>query len=83
MLRRAAMVINSVDPKEGAEGTVVTLKGSGFARHVRNSCVVVGGMGACARAEPGSSDSELIGGSLRGRLGQGATAAGGSLLRVA
>ncbi len=59
MLRRPPVTITSVDPKEGAEGTVVTLRGSGFAMHARNNCIVVGGMGACARAEPGSSATEL------------------------
>jgi len=59
MLRHAPVTIKSVDPKEGYEGTIVTLKGSGFAEHVRNNCIVVGGMGACARAEPGGSDREL------------------------
>jgi len=59
MLDRPAIVVTSVDPLEGREGTVVTLRGSGFAAHVRNNCVVVGGMGACARAEPGGTPSEL------------------------
>lgn len=53
-------VITSVEPKEGAEGTLVTLKGSGFSPFVRNNCVVVGGMGACARAQEGSTATELI-----------------------
>lgn len=59
MLNRTPVTITAVDPKEGSEGTVVTLKGSGFAKHIRNNCIVVGGMGACARAEPGGSDTEL------------------------
>jgi len=59
MIDRKAVVITSVEPMHGHEGTLVTLKGSGFAAHVRNNCVVVGGMGACARAEPNSTSTEL------------------------
>jgi len=59
MIDRTPMVITSVEPMEGREGTVVTLKGSGFAPHVRNNCIVVGGMGACARAEPETTPNEL------------------------
>ena len=59
MLDRSPVAIKSVEPSEGAEGTIVTLRGSGFASHVRNNCVVMGGMGACARAQPGATDSEL------------------------
>ena len=59
MLDRTSVVIESIDPLEGAEGSIITLRGSGFASHVRNNCVVVGGMGACARAQPGATDSEL------------------------
>lgn len=59
MLNRPPVVITSVDPLHGYEGTIVTLKGSGFAPHVRNNCVVIGGMGACARAEPNSTPTEL------------------------
>lgn len=59
MISRSAVVIASVDPLEGQEGTIVTLRGSGFGDHIRNNCVVVGGMGACARAQPGSTPSEL------------------------
>ena len=58
-LRDEAPRIASIDRKEGKEGTILTLKGRGFAKHTRNNCIVVGGMGACARAEPGSSDSEI------------------------
>ncbi|MER6523149.1 IPT/TIG domain-containing protein [Streptomyces sp. NPDC001553] len=59
MLTRTAVTIESVEPLEGREGTIVTLRGTGFAPHIRNNCVVVGGMGACARPEPDSTDTEL------------------------
>lgn len=61
MLDRNAAIITSVTPMEGQEGTIVTLVGSGFDAYnpVRNNCVVVGGMGACARALPGSTPTEL------------------------
>lgn len=59
MIDREAAVIRSVEPTQGQEGTVVTLSGSGFATHIRNNCVVVGGMGACARPLPGSTPTEL------------------------
>jgi len=59
MLSRDAVKITSVSPREGCEGTIVTIKGSGFARHFRNNCVVVGGMGACARVEPKGTDREI------------------------
>ena len=52
-------VITSVEPTEGAEGTIVTLKGSGFSPYVRNNCVVVANLGACARAQEGSTPTEL------------------------
>jgi hypothetical protein len=52
-------VIKSVEPTEGADGTIVTLRGSGFSRYIRNNCVVVGNLGACARAQEGSTPSEL------------------------
>jgi hypothetical protein len=52
-------VITSVEPIEGAEGTIATLKGSGFSRYVRNNCVVVANLGACARAQEGSTSTEL------------------------
>ena len=52
-------VITSVTPTEGAEGTIVTLKGSGFSRYARNNCVVVANLGACARAQEGSTPTEL------------------------
>lgn len=51
MSNRAPVVITSIQPLEGHEGTIVTIKGSGFAPHGRSNCVVIGGMGACARAE--------------------------------
>jgi len=59
MINRTPVVITSVNPLQGHEGTIVTLKGSGFAPHIRNNCVVIGGMGACARAEPNSTDTKL------------------------
>ena len=59
MLNRQPVVITSVNPLEGHEGTIVTFKGSGFAPHLRNNCVVMGGMGACARVQPNSSATEL------------------------
>lgn len=59
MLTREPVRIKSVNPTKGCEGTIITLKGSGFARHFRNNCVVVGGMGACARVEPNGSDTEI------------------------
>ncbi|MGF6870601.1 IPT/TIG domain-containing protein [Paraburkholderia sp. MM5477-R1] len=45
MMDRSPVVITSVSPLQGEEGTLVTLKGSGFAEHVRNNCVVIGRMG--------------------------------------
>jgi len=59
MISRAPMVLTSVEPLQGHEGTIVTLKGSGFATHIRNNCVVLGGMGACARVEPNPTPTEL------------------------
>jgi hypothetical protein len=59
MLNRPPVVITSVHPLHGREGTIVILKGSGFAPHIRNNCIVIGGMGACARAEPNSTPTEL------------------------
>lgn len=75
MLNRTPVVITSVKPLQGHEGTVVTLKGSGFAPHIRNNCVVIGGMGACARAEPNSTDT-----TLKVRIGPVARATEGDLL---
>ncbi|MGW8367029.1 IPT/TIG domain-containing protein [Streptomyces wedmorensis] len=75
MLTRKAVSIDSVEPAEGREGTVVTLRGRGFAPHVRNNCVVIGGMGACARPEPGSTDTEL-----KVRIGPVGRATSGDLL---
>jgi hypothetical protein len=59
MYARQPVKITSVSPLEGKEGTVVTLRGSGFAKHFRNNCVVIGGMGACARVQPNGSDREI------------------------
>jgi hypothetical protein len=59
MIYRRPAIVTSVEPLEGHEGTIVTLKGSGFAAYPRNNCVVIGGMGACARAQPGSTATEL------------------------
>lgn len=53
-------VITSVTPTEGKEGTIVKIKGSGFSKYIRNNCIVIGGMGACARAQEGTSENELI-----------------------
>ncbi|MDC8758244.1 IPT/TIG domain-containing protein [Janthinobacterium fluminis] len=75
MLNRTPVVIRSVSPLQGHEGTIVTLQGSGFARHIRNNCVVIGGMGACARAEPHSTDTEL-----KVRIGPVARETAGDLL---
>jgi hypothetical protein len=75
MLNRQPVVITSVDPLQGREGTIVTLKGSGFAPHIRNNCVVIGGMGACARAEPNSTPTEL-----KVRIGPVARVTAGDLL---
>lgn len=51
--------IDSVEPTEGKEGDIITIKGSGFSPYVRNNCVVIGGMGACARVQEGSTATEL------------------------
>ncbi|MFI0738525.1 IPT/TIG domain-containing protein [Streptomyces sp. NPDC021100] len=75
MLTRRPVTIPSVEPSEGREGTLVTIRGTGFAPHVRNNCVVIGGMGACARPEPGSTDTEL-----KVRIGPVARATEGDLL---
>jgi hypothetical protein len=77
MLDRKPVVIKSVVPLEGQEGTIVTLEGSGFDAYnpVRNNCVVVGGMGACARAQPGSTPTEL-----KVRIGPVAKARDGDIL---
>ncbi len=58
-LRTQRAKIESVEPLEGKEGDIITLKGSGFSSHIRNNCVVVGGMGACARVQPGATDTEI------------------------
>lgn len=54
-----ATVITSVSPVEGHEGTIVTLKGTGFSKYVRNNCVVLGNLGACGRAQEGATSTEL------------------------
>lgn len=51
--------IESVHPSEGKEGDIITLRGSGFSRYIRNNCIVVGGMGACARVQEGATNTEL------------------------
>jgi hypothetical protein len=60
-VNRTPVIIDSIEPLEGCEGTIVTLKGSGFPAYnpTRNNCVVIGGMGACARAEADSTSTEL------------------------
>lgn len=75
MLTLEPVVVKSVDPLEGQEGTIVTLRGSGFASHIRNSCIVIGGMGACARAEPDSTPERL-----KVRIGPVASVTEGDLL---
>jgi len=75
MLSRSPVVVTSVEPLEGHEGTIVTLRGSGFERHGRNNCVVLGGMGACARAVGNPSSTEL-----KVRIGPVARATAGDLL---
>jgi hypothetical protein len=52
-------IIKSVSPTEGKEGDIITIKGKGFSEYIRNNCIVVGGMGACARAQSGSTSAEL------------------------
>jgi len=52
-------VIKTVNPTEGKEGDIITIKGTGFSEYIRNNCIVVGGMGACARAQKGSTSTEL------------------------
>lgn len=74
MLDKEPVVIDSVSPLQGHEGTIVTIKGRGFDAFnpVRNNCVVIGGMGACARVQPGSTSTELkvrIGPVARGQEG--------------
>jgi hypothetical protein len=59
MIDQEPVVISAAEPAEGREGTIVTLTGSGFATHPRNNCVVVGGMGACARPIGKPSATEL------------------------
>jgi IPT/TIG domain len=72
-----AVVITSVEPMQGHEGTVVTIKGRGFDTYnpIRNNCVVIGGMGACCRPEPDSTATEL-----RVRIGPVAKEQHGDLL---
>lgn len=59
-LHEKAPVINSITPTQGKEGTIIKIKGSGFSRYIRNNCIVVGGMGACARAQEGTTNTELV-----------------------
>ena len=75
MLSRQGMTIDSVEPTEGREGTIVTIKGSGFGRHPRSNCIVVGDMGACLRVLPGGSDTEI-----RGRIDPVARPSKGEIL---
>ncbi|MDJ0728444.1 MAG: hypothetical protein QNJ33_00465 [Crocosphaera sp.] len=60
-VNRQPVIIDSVEPLEGQEGTIVTIKGSGFPTYdpERNNCVVMASMGACARALPESTETEL------------------------
>ena len=75
MIDQDAVVVSALEPTEGKEGTIVTLRGSGFATHPRNNCVVVGGMGACARPTGKASDTEL-----KVRVGPVAAASEGEVL---
>jgi hypothetical protein len=75
VLAREQIKIDSIEPAEGREGTIVTIRGSGFGSHVRNNCAVVGGMAACARAEPDSTPTEL-----KVRIGPVAEETGGEVL---
>lgn len=59
MISQSAAVIESVEPLHGHEGTIVNIKGHGFGEYPRNNCIVLGGMGACARAEPDSTPTHL------------------------
>src|SRR6476619_411961 len=59
MIHRTPITITSVNPLHGHEGTIVTLEGTGFSPNIRNNCVEVGGMGACARSEPYSHPTQL------------------------
>lgn len=52
--------IKHIDQREGREGTTITLTGSGFSPAIRNNCIVVGDMGACARPQPGTTSNKLI-----------------------
>jgi len=58
--REELPTISEIDKREGREGTTIILKGSGFSPAIRNNCIVVGGMGACARPQPGTTRNELI-----------------------
>src|SRR5262249_47432468 len=75
MISRSPVVVASVEPMEGHEGTIVTLRGSGFEKHGRNNCVVLGGMGACARATEDSNSTEV-----KVSVGPGARTTAGALL---
>lgn len=59
MLTHEPIRIDSVEPQEGEEGTIITLEGEGFGRHPRSNCIVIGGMGACARVLEGGTDTEV------------------------
>jgi hypothetical protein len=52
-------VITSVEPLSGKEGTIVTIKGRNFPTNHKNSCIVVGGMGAMATVEPRPTATEI------------------------
>jgi hypothetical protein len=60
-INRKPVVIDSVEPLEGKEGTILTFKGSGFPTYNadRNNCVVIGCMGACGRVQEDSTETEL------------------------
>jgi IPT/TIG domain len=75
MFSRDPMIIESVEPTEGKEGTILTLRGSGFGKHPRSNCIVIGGMGACARVLEGGSDTEV-----RARIDPVARASAGDIL---
>lgn len=60
-INRKPVIIDSVEPLEGQEGTIVTFKGSGFPTYNadRNNCVVIACMGACGRVQADSTETEL------------------------
>lgn len=69
------VVITSVEPLSGYEGTIVTLKGRNFPTDSANSCIVIGGMGAMACVEPNPTSTEL-----RVKIGPVAKETSGDLL---